>query len=639
MQVAGLDLLDVDPFDLVADEEPFAEPVKAAEAGLAELLDRALRIIAEFDESEHKRDRRGRFSKSAGQVVSELDDLAATVDKLAGDLSDDDDDDGDIAEVKNLLEAIRERRHAKANRREATIELAQHGDVTVLIHDDGDVGVDWNEGDDAFFFPPATAKELAAAVDKLVAVDATGREPGQDSAVIRKIITADGEFAVARWNTGVYDIGPAGSVGVDEPQDAIVEVEDDEIADFADLLDEMADRSLGKVKAKGASRRSRVEAHLPGQHDQSDHGRKKGLPKLPSVKTPAAAVPKAPAKKAAPRKATPKPSPSEVDQAQLKLDRAVKMHGSDRSKWLKKDRDAAAKLDKLISDSDGGRAAPEPKPAKKVPAKRAPRKPTEKSPAVEPAKEATPASATGRVSDEDFTAARGGEKASKKLSKPDNGSHVELVTFGDGSKAIYKASKSDTDTAKSEFDAEQLGAHVAEALGLKPPKMHRTDDDKAYFDYVDSGRVAGSIPSLAESDDSMHTGEFHDSRDGRRIGLLDALVENPDRHQGNWIVHDDGSITPIDHGLSWEAALDSEDLFPPDRATGLGGFTDHYIEQKGFTGEWRDNDLSPKYVESLRERLAALRSAFDDAGHSALHDRMMARLEIIASHAKGSVVL
>ncbi len=40
------------------------------------------------------------------------------------------------------------------------------------------------------------------------------------------------------------------------------------------------------------------------------------------------------------------------DQARLKLERAVQMHGSDRSTWSKQDRDDAAKLDKLIADSE-----------------------------------------------------------------------------------------------------------------------------------------------------------------------------------------------------------------------------------------------------------------------------------------------
>jgi hypothetical protein len=46
--------------------------------------------------------------------------------------------------------------------------------------------------------------------------------------------------------------------------------------------------------------------------------------------------------------------PSEVTQARQKLERAVQMHGSDRSKWSKKDRDAAARLDRVIRDYENG---------------------------------------------------------------------------------------------------------------------------------------------------------------------------------------------------------------------------------------------------------------------------------------------
>lgn len=44
-----------------------------------------------------------------------------------------------------------------------------------------------------------------------------------------------------------------------------------------------------------------------------------------------------------------------VREAKLKLERAEKMHGSDRSKWSKKDRDAAAKLDKVIAGGSATR--------------------------------------------------------------------------------------------------------------------------------------------------------------------------------------------------------------------------------------------------------------------------------------------
>lgn len=261
-------------------------------------------------------------------------------------------------------------------------------------------------------------------------------------------------------------------------------------------------------------------------------------------------------------------------------------------------------------------------------------------PRARKAKQAAP----HRISEKELLSGHGGEKDSRQLSTGDNASMVYLVTFNDGTKMVQKYSKSDPDTAKQEYDAEQLGAQVADVLGLKAPKVHRTKDGEAYFDYVSTGTLAAEIPEVAGNNggwgaDSMSTGPYHDTLDGRRIGLLDTLIENPDRHVGNWFVQDDGSLTPIDHGLGW-AASESPDLFPPERPVIVGGFADHYISGKtGFVGDWRDNDLSPEYAKQVQGRLAALKPMFEQLGRTDLFDRMMARMGIIADHAKGQMSL
>jgi hypothetical protein len=312
MQTAEMDLLDIDPFDLLADEEPFeAEPVAASAsvddrlAATQRLLSRALRIVAEFDEAKHDRDRRGRFSKSAAQVVSELDDLMAKLSALTKDLGDEDDK-YDTDAALEALKAVRERHHERANRREATLDTAD-GEVSMSIDRDGDISLDFDNG--GFFLTPPEANQLTSVLDEFRATKLPERT-AVEQVELRRVPLGDGQLAVVLWDRGLVEVGPADEIGGKDLGSDVLMLDDlDEAADFADLLEELADRSLGKpVKAK--SRRP-VRAHLKGLHDQKDDGRDKSLkvdaPKparkkaTPQVRPAAEAKP--PAKKATPRKA------------------------------------------------------------------------------------------------------------------------------------------------------------------------------------------------------------------------------------------------------------------------------------------------------------------------------------------------
>lgn len=236
--------------------------------------------------------------------------------------------------------------------------------------------------------------------------------------------------------------------------------------------------------------------------------------------------------------------------------------------------------------------------------------------------------ASEHVSAKKFEDERGGVAGTKQLSTDKNSSHVELVTFGDGSVAVLKRSKGSPDEAKAEFDAEELGAHVGKRLGLDPPVVHRTGDDEAYFDHVDKGKVAAAT--------GTKPAHLPESLDGRRIGLLDAITENGDRNSGNWFIHGKSSLTPIDHGASWEPAhIPGGRIKDPQHADYLGGFTGHYMSG----GAWRDNDLSPTYMKKLRGQLEDLKPNFEELGRTDWYNRMMTRFDIIAGHAKGSISL
>lgn len=255
-------------------------------------------------------------------------------------------------------------------------------------------------------------------------------------------------------------------------------------------------------------------------------------------------------------------------------------------------------------------AEPTPKPGRK------------RGPVKAPARKAPAKTGTERREVDWATKLASGETVERRISGGVNGD-LELVRFGDGSRAVVKVGKSHREEAKREFDAEELGARVAEALGLNPPSVHRSGDDEAYFAYIESGTVAAAVGA----DPSSHT----KSRDGRLIGLLDALIENPDRHEGNWFIGDDGSLIPIDHGLGWQTVTAPRRPKKP-----KNDFLRAFVADGGG---WRDNDLSADSVAALRPKLEALRGEFKRMRRANWHTRVMAHLDEIQAHAKGTVTL
>lgn len=237
-----------------------------------------------------------------------------------------------------------------------------------------------------------------------------------------------------------------------------------------------------------------------------------------------------------------------------------------------------------------------------------------------------------------------GIKSVRGLSNSDNYSKVDLVTFNDGSRAVRKTGKTWPGdnwpaTMVQEHDAEELGAMVAREMSLNPPGVYRATPDEAYFDYIDDdmGQLGMDIVGWGRPVPPALT----DSVWGRRMGLLDVITENRDRNDGNWFGADEAGpmdvwadeereLIPIDHGLAFSAPSSTD---PELVETTSNPFSYHYVD--GALGQWKDNDLSPAYVASLRDGLAALKPQFVQRGRGLWHGRMMQRLAMIQRHARG----
>ncbi|TYB50245.1 hypothetical protein FXF51_56815 [Nonomuraea sp. PA05] len=209
---------------------------------------------------------------------------------------------------------------------------------------------------------------------------------------------------------------------------------------------------------------------------------------------------------------------------------------------------------------------------------------------------------------------------------------TSLVTLADGSKAVHKVAKRThlADDAVDQVDAEQLGGQVARALGLPAPEVLRVGPVEMWQEFM-----PGTLAAKAKKPAGFLT-----SDDGWRMALLDALIDYPDRHSYNWLIHK-GRPVSIDHGLAFRYLDRGLNPVTDGRPIvhELGPFEKLLIRDTSDgagVGEWVDNDLHPDDIAEARQRLTALRGEFDRLGRRAWWEAMMARLDAIAPHAKGT---
>ncbi|MFF0721336.1 phage minor capsid protein [Micromonospora sp. NPDC003816] len=201
------------------------------------------------------------------------------------------------------------------------------------------------------------------------------------------------------------------------------------------------------------------------------------------------------------------------------------------------------------------------------------------------------------------------------------------VRLNDGTSAVYKRAKDSSGRpAVEQQDAEELGALVARAVGVRAPEIHRASRTEVYMSYLD-GQV------FAELDDAA-AGALQRSDEGARLGLADLLMGNTDRNSGNLLV-DRGRIAAIDHGGAFEWHPEYN------RPSGTPQFRDDWWSAYGSsdTEQWHANPLSADDIALLRQRLDDLRAEFDRLGRADWWAAMMERLRALEAHATGQGLL
>lgn len=233
----------------------------------------------------------------------------------------------------------------------------------------------------------------------------------------------------------------------------------------------------------------------------------------------------------------------------------------------------------------------------------------------------------------------GGAIAStRRLEFNDGTEGVSKVVFDLSENETFGMSPEDLDnipTAKEQQDAEELGPLLARAMGLKAPQVYRPRETETVQQFME-GRVAGDIVEAEIEDPNGVLDQYRDTDQGWLIGLLDQVIGNNDRNDGNWLVDDEGNLIPIDHGSSWQPLILQryEGKPVPGYQTLFGPlFMD---STNSVDAKWIDNDLSPADIDALRDIMTVLWPEFEKRGQQDWWGWSMSQIDAIGRHAKGT---
>jgi hypothetical protein len=199
-----------------------------------------------------------------------------------------------------------------------------------------------------------------------------------------------------------------------------------------------------------------------------------------------------------------------------------------------------------------------------------------------------------------------------------NSAQTSVVTFNSGHKWVRKRDLDD-----DEFNTEVLASRVSDAIGAGAPPAIKRDGDEGtelWEPYLTGAKTAieweGGMNEDGEPlNDDHDPYEMYSSDNGLRIGVLDNLIDNEDRHEGNWMVtHNrktgEDSPHPIDHGLA---------QFEDTSQGGAGPFGENLYQNPDMLAEIPDETWA-----AWQRKLAALQPDFEETGRAGAYQQMMA---------------
>lgn len=182
-------------------------------------------------------------------------------------------------------------------------------------------------------------------------------------------------------------------------------------------------------------------------------------------------------------------------------------------------------------------------------------------------------------------------------------SDVDRVTFNDGTVAIVRRHPAPNELASQHMSG-VLNAPVANGV---------THNGTLYQEHV-NGQTASEYSTRALTalqqgkgtiadymNDQEHLKNVIKSDAGKQLGVYDYITGQSDRHTSNWFVRDDGSITGIDHDLSFGKTISP------------------------FAQSWASHKFTQAEADDIYTKVASQRDAFVSNGWTAQHDLMMQR--------------
>ncbi|WP_431941459.1 FHA domain-containing protein [Nocardia grenadensis] len=183
---------------------------------------------------------------------------------------------------------------------------------------------------------------------------------------------------------------------------------------------------------------------------------------------------------------------------------------------------------------------------------------------------------------------------------------AEVLTFPDGTRVVHKV-VSDPRHAHAEF----LASVVGDAVGARVPAVH-IDGRHVYMEVVPGKNAEDAYPG-----DWTPETRFHGTPSGNRLGLLDALIDVPDRGAENWMIDPTGDVWGIDHSLA----------FAPDGR--IGAFAKQFLDYGPAEGtvQWKEHGYSRTEVAEIRQRVEELQPVFSALGRNDWHAGVVQRLD------------
>jgi hypothetical protein len=177
---------------------------------------------------------------------------------------------------------------------------------------------------------------------------------------------------------------------------------------------------------------------------------------------------------------------------------------------------------------------------------------------------------------------------------------VEIITLPDGTKVVHKQYIYGYEEMA---DADELAYYVSQVVDAGAPPVARPSD--AEYGELIEGYVEGTT-AMRWEDQGNDEYDIETSEQGQRIGLLDHLIANPDRHMNNWMVTPDDEPVPIDMSGAFQAGDGTNSPF------------------------WDNQELDQEEYDQLTEGLTALEPEFARLGHLDWYRDMLSRLNDIS---------